>query len=190
MWLIVRHGTTVANEENKFSGQTDVPLTEKGLEETHKAVESILERLKGYSASEVMIFSSPLQRARILAEEIGKRTSWSLKMIDDLREIHLGGFEGLAIEEIEDRYPVEYRQWMNEYKSFTFPGGESYLDFEKRVKRALERINKEAELQEVKPGVKIVVSHGGVSQVLIKELDRHHPSSEMLKNAEIREIKE
>lgn len=54
---IARHGETTWNAQNKVSGRTDVPLTEKGMEQARR----LAERMSGLPID--VIFASPLQRA-------------------------------------------------------------------------------------------------------------------------------
>ena len=56
--ILVRHGQSTYNLENRFTGWKDVPLTKKGIEEAHKAGNI----LKRYNITET--FSSTLSRAQ------------------------------------------------------------------------------------------------------------------------------
>lgn len=88
---IVRHGHTQMNEQGRFSGQTETPLTAKGREQAKEA---------GKQASKLgidYIVASPLSRAQdtaqIIAQEIGYPEDRIV--IDDLlMERHFGSAEG------------------------------------------------------------------------------------------------
>ena len=92
--VLIRHGQSAWNLENKFTGWTDVPLSEQGVREAHEAGKLLKE--KGYSFD--IVFSSVLQRANrtmdYALEELGesdlpKYYSWRLN------ERHYGALQGL-----------------------------------------------------------------------------------------------
>ena len=64
--ILVRHGQSIWNMENKFTGWVDVELTEKGKSEAEKAGISLS------TLSIEAIYTSPLQRASDTAKEIAK----------------------------------------------------------------------------------------------------------------------
>ena len=77
--ILLRHGQSQWNLENKFTGWKDVPLTDKGIEEAKKA--GIL--LKSNNIEIDLIFSSVLQRATETAKlavlEIDQQHLWNEK---------------------------------------------------------------------------------------------------------------
>ena len=86
----VRHGQTYANIDKVWHGQTDTELTPEGYEQTRK--------LGAYFSNYItptVIYSSPLQRARITAEAIGQ--GFNLEVIQDprLMELDLGDWSNL-----------------------------------------------------------------------------------------------
>src|ERR1039457_7128858 len=90
--VLVRHGQSTWNLENKFTGWVDVPLTEQGEKEAKRAGE----HLKGMKFD--IAFTSDLQRAQktlgIILGEIGQT---NLPIIKDkaLNERHYGDLQGL-----------------------------------------------------------------------------------------------
>jgi alpha-ribazole phosphatase len=83
-------------------------------------------------------------------------------VIPDLREIEFGDFEGLTYDEIAERYPDLYRQWMEMPTEIRFPNGECFSEMRSRVLEALDAIERERRGQTV-----AIVSHGGVNRILI-----------------------
>ncbi|HLH39246.1 MAG TPA: histidine phosphatase family protein [Bryobacteraceae bacterium] len=126
-------------------GQCDPPLSEAGR--AHAA--SL--RLPKLAA----IFSSPLRRARETAEAIARGAP--VQIIDDLREISYGAWDGRAWREIEAE-EIAARK-MADWRGVTPPGGEPWRDFESRVARALERIR-------AGPRPAAIVAHAAVNRVI------------------------
>ena len=81
--FIVRHGATILSAEDRFAGETDIPLSDEGREQTRH----LAQRLQKEKITAV--YSSPLGRtmetARILAEPHGLE----VQTRDGLREISL-----------------------------------------------------------------------------------------------------
>jgi 2,3-bisphosphoglycerate-dependent phosphoglycerate mutase len=112
---LVRHGQSTWNLENKFTGWTDVDLSEQGVREAHEAA-AILKR-EGFTFD--LAFTSLLKRAI--------RTLWII--LDDLdlmwvpvcrswrlNERHYGMLQGLNKKEMVDKYGLEQVQiWRRSY---------------------------------------------------------------------------
>jgi uncharacterized phosphatase len=153
---LVRHGQSVANAAGKLQGQMDFPLSSQGLNEA-KAVGKWL-------ADEAVdaIYSSDLSRAFQTAEEIARHHDTDIIETPALREFHLGQFQGLTREEINDRFPeyVDLDWWT------TGVAGVEQID---QIKvRALDAVQM---LLERHQGQRIVVvSHGGWISTLLMAL--------------------
>jgi broad specificity phosphatase PhoE len=83
----------------------------------------------------------------------------------ELREVGLGEWEGLNRQEITARYPGQWERWLAEPNWDVVPGGEGTTAFERRVGSALERL-----LEQHRTGDLLVVTHGGVIQVLLLKI--------------------
>lgn len=118
---LVRHGSTLLTQDNRFAGVIDVPLADEGRRQA--------QRLAARLAKEpiVAVYASPLERtletARILA------APHSLEVIpqDCLREMSYGRWEGLTRAEVEAQYPEEYVEWEQDPYTFAPEGGETGL---------------------------------------------------------------
>ena len=87
---LVRHGQTQWNKEEIFRGTTDVPLNESGLKEARLAAEALREEpIKA-------VYTSPLARANQTAEAIARIHRMEARVIDDLRDICFGEWQGVA----------------------------------------------------------------------------------------------
>jgi 2,3-bisphosphoglycerate-dependent phosphoglycerate mutase len=123
--VLVRHGQSQWNLENRFTGWVDVDITEKGAQEAHRAGT----QLKGTHFDAA--FTSALKRAqqtlKIILEEIGQP---GLKTIADpaLNERHYGDLQGLNKAETAKKYgDQQVHVWRRSY-DVAPPGGESLKD--------------------------------------------------------------
>src|SRR5439155_1171475 len=66
--LLVRHGETVWNQENRWQGQADVPLSEAGCEQARR----LAQRLRAEGRRVCAIYASDLERALHTAEILGE----------------------------------------------------------------------------------------------------------------------
>src|ERR1043166_7517441 len=99
--FMVRHGDTVLSAEDRFAGETDVELSEKGREEARR----LAERLK--SEKITAIYASPLGRTVETARIIAKPHDLQVQTCDGFREISHGHWEGMRRREGEENFPVE-----------------------------------------------------------------------------------
>ena len=161
----IRHGQSQWNLENRFTGWTDVPLTEKGREEARRGAEKI----KGIPFDKA--FTSMLTRAQktleILLEAIGQE-GIPVEKNQALNERHYGELQGLNKDEMKKKYGEEQVQlWRRSY-DVAPPGGESLKDTAARTLPYF----REKILPEVKAGKNILVSaHGNSLRSIVMELD-------------------
>ncbi|HXL73517.1 MAG TPA: 2,3-diphosphoglycerate-dependent phosphoglycerate mutase [bacterium] len=123
--VLVRHGQSQWNLENKFTGWVDVPLTEQGEQEAHRAGKN----LKGIHFD--IAFTSDLQRAqKTLAIILGEIGQTNLTIIKDkaLNERHYGDLQGLDKAETAKKFGDEQvKIWRRSY-DIAPPNGESLKD--------------------------------------------------------------
>ena len=137
--ILLRHGQSQWNLENRFTGWEDVPLTEQGIAEA-KVAGQLMKKNKVHID---VIFSSVLQRATKTAElaikEMNLEQFWSdgqLLMTKDqsLNERDYGDLVGFNKEETANKYGKEQvRIWRRSY-DVSPPGGESLENDVTRVK--------------------------------------------------------
>ena len=153
-FIIVRHGETEWNREDKLQGQIDIALSEKGIKQA-KEIAKLLKKEKIYT-----IYSSDLSRAVITAEEINKYHHIKIKKSKNLREIDLGDANGTLRSELAQKFPEFMEAKKNNYFNASYPNGESYKDVQERVKKFLSEIKE-------KNGTILVVAHQGFNRTLI-----------------------
>ena len=136
--ILIRHGQSEANEQNRFAGQTDVPLTDLGRAQAESAARYLAAHEKIDK-----IYSSDLQRAHNTALPTSVLTGVPIIDAKELREICAGIWEGRAVSEIEVEYAEEFRTWRKDYANARLPGGESVQEVYERVVPYVKRIARE-----------------------------------------------
>ena len=179
--IFIRHGQTDWNLQGKIQGSYDSNLNEAGINQAMKLSEVLLNL--NYSFSR--IYTSPQKRALQTAKILSEYSNIDYCAIDDLKEINMGEWEGLSWKEVEENYPVEYREWYLNRRYTKTPEGESYQDMLERVLKAIHKI-----INENNEDV-VIVSHSAVIMCLQCYVT-NTPFNDMLKfktkNANITEI--
>jgi probable phosphoglycerate mutase len=153
--LFIRHGETDWNRQQRFQGQTDVPLNAAGQAQAQR----LGARLAGEPHDD--FFTSDLSRARETAAPLAAAWGKAPVALRGLREQHFGVLEGLDVPTIKLRHADLWQRWLEQRGDFALPGGESLVEFHARVLAAVR------ELAEAAPGRRLaVVTHGGVLDML------------------------
>ncbi len=105
--FLVRHGETKWNVQHRLQGNQDSPLTTKGIEQAYEVKRS----LEQYAIDQAYV--SPLKRARDTAEILLKDRKLNPIVINNLREINLGPWEGKTRKETKLSHPYEYNAFWN-----------------------------------------------------------------------------
>jgi alpha-ribazole phosphatase len=151
---LIRHGEVTKN--GYCNGHKDVALTPKGREQMDRLAEA-------FSAVSVhAVYSSDLQRTVDGAERIASRQDVRVNIRPALREKCFGQWEGLPIEQIQNRYREEWEEWLQRPDGARPPGGETYREVETRVMPVLNDI-----LSLHRESNVVVVCHGGVNRVIL-----------------------
>ena len=151
LWL-ARHGQSVSNAVRRFQGVQDVPLSDLG----RRQAECLAGALRGRPLAHV--YASPLERARATAAAAAAALGAALTVVDDLRELSLGEWEGRTVEEIRTLPGDPYAQWVRDPMEKAPPGAEALTEVQARACRAIEWISS----QHPNGDEVLVVSHGGV----------------------------
>jgi alpha-ribazole phosphatase len=158
--LVIRHGETISNAEQRFSGHQDVNLTEKGILQA----EQLAYRLRDCQID--AIYASDLKRAIHTAKIIIGNRNIPFYKEPHFREISFGDWEGLKWDEINaEKEEGNSDNWWNQPDS-PLPGGESLRDLRKRIVIALKKVIREQD-EEDKYKTVAIVCHGGVSRMII-----------------------
>lgn len=160
MKLILQRHTSVDSPTGLCYGQLDVPLASTFVEE--KAL--VLDNLSGHPFD--LIYSSPLQRCRLLAESISGKTQ---EVIYDprLKELHFGDWEGKSWNDIDQT--AEAQRWFADYVNEVCPNGESFVHLIKRCRDFIEELKTRSDQHTV-----LIVCHAGTIrafQTILTEMD-------------------
>jgi ribonuclease H / adenosylcobalamin/alpha-ribazole phosphatase len=132
--ILLRHGDTRLSPEHRFSGLRDLPLSASGLRQARAAAG----RLAAGAPIDAVV-SSPLQRAAATAAIAADELGLTAVTDGDLRETDFGDWEGLTLDEIQQRWPAAAASWRQDPEQAP-PGGESFADTADRVNRACDRL--------------------------------------------------
>jgi 2,3-bisphosphoglycerate-dependent phosphoglycerate mutase len=163
--VIVRHGQSQWNLENRFTGWIDIDLSPKGIEEAKSAGK----KLVGYKFDKA--FTSALTRAQktldIILEEIGEKDI-PVEKDKALNERMYGDLQGLNKDETREKFGAEQVHiWRRSY-DVAPPNGESLKDTAARVLPYWEA----KIVPELKSGKSILISaHGNSLRALVMHLE-------------------
>ena len=164
IWL-VRHGEVAGNDPRTraFAGWHDLPLTPRGVTQTHM----VAERLARESIAE--IWSSDLQRAARTADAIASHHNLTPRLETGLREVNYGAWEGMGDEELLREWGELWRAREADPVSVSPPGGESYAALWEREAPVWEQIvGRALELHASAPSSALVVAgHNGSLRAIL-----------------------
>lgn len=190
--VLVRHGQSMWNLENRFTGWTDVELSEQGIKEAKEAGKVLKE--KGFDFD--VAYTSVLKRAndtlKYILEELGEenipvKKSWRLN------ERHYGALQGLNKDETKEKYGAEQvllwrrstdvRPPALSKDDERYPGNDpKYSDLKENelpttenlidtIKRVMEYWNSDIK-KDLETGKRVIIAaHGNSLRGLIKYLD-------------------
>jgi 2,3-bisphosphoglycerate-dependent phosphoglycerate mutase len=163
--VLVRHGQSTWNLENRFTGETDIPLTEQGRDEARVAGEKLREIPFGHG------FTSILQRAidtmHILLEA-ACQTQLPVTRDHALNERNYGRLQGLNKKAVAEQFGEDQvARWRRSFSERP-PGGESLADTAGRVIPYYERVIGPM----LRQGLDVlVVAHGNSLRALVMHLE-------------------
>ncbi len=165
---ILRHGQSEGNLRNAFVGWGNARLTPKGEKQAVMARDF----LQKIGVSIDAAYSSTLVRAERTAE---LASGLSVTVMDDLREIHAGEWEGKPYADLCHLFPETYGLWLKDVGAAKADGGETVAEMSSRVVAAVCQIAKD------NPGKTVLVGCHGTPIRAIETAARGLPVSEMAK---------
>jgi probable phosphoglycerate mutase len=155
---LIRHGETILTPFKKFSGDGPLnpELTSTGLAQAEKVAAAVA------ALNPEVIISSPLKRTTQTAEALSRATGLPITFEAAWIECSFGIWDGMAIDEVKEKYPADYQSWLSS-TGFAPPEGESYDNVAVRIDAALSQIAAEF------PGQRVaVVTHNGTIKTAAK----------------------
>ncbi len=188
---LVRHGAIEGSGVKRYHGSMDVPLSGIGIEQIRETAEFISDHLCDSTTSKYLsylrdihdpkdingrmngkepeetpklsaIYCSDLQRAVKSAKIIAESHRLTPIQVPTLRERNFGIWEGMSFTEIKEKYPAEFEAWAGNPLKYSPIGGESTIEVNERVVRALEDIIGLHTGQNIS-----IVAHGGVNRIIL-----------------------
>ena len=190
--VLLRHGESTWNKENRFTGWTDVPLSERGIAEAREAGRALLREGFVFDLAFTSVLERAIQTLRLVLEELNLEhipvvNSWRLN------ERHYGALQGLNKAEMVSQYGREQvKQWRRSYRlqppaltedDERHPGNDPrYVDVPAGQLPASESLSDTVErflpcwhteiAPRIRAGERVIISaHGNSLRALIKYLD-------------------
>jgi len=154
----IRHGETDWNAVQRYQGQTDIPLNDKGRAQAARNGRTLISRL-GPAAATLDYVASPLSRASetmaIVRREMGLAPD-DFRRDERLKEQNYGHWEGQLWSELPSTDPEGFAARERDKWAWCPRGGESYRMLSERIGGWLETVRRDT----------VVASHGAVSRAL------------------------
>lgn len=164
--VLVRHGETDWNLQNRVQGRSDTELNALG----RRQAEAVALALKGEEIA--AIYSSPLKRALDTARALARHHSMEVVPVDDLQELDVGDLDGLTFTEMRERHGEFLRLWTEDIAGQIFPGGGCMRDLQGTACASIELM-----AARHPQGMVVVVSHNfAILSIICKllEIDLRH----------------
>jgi broad specificity phosphatase PhoE len=153
---LIRHGQTRANIEGRWQGQSDWGLDDTGIRQA--------EALADWYGHFQLVYTSPVGRAHSTAKHLADSDP---RVVDGLKEINMGLWEGLTSDEIYDKWPdlmpTIYRDGVDLRRGEV---GESWGELASRFRHTVTRLSPAPD------GPTVVVSHGGAIRSFVSSLTK------------------
>jgi len=147
--IIIRHGEADGNIERVFHGHYNSNLTATG----HIQAKLTSNFLIPYPID--IIYSSDLRRTVDTAGYIARLKGLEIITKKGLREVNGGKWENVPWEELPEKYPESYENWVFNTKDAKLPDGESLMELQQRINRNVNEIVKENKGKNI-----CIVTHG------------------------------
>jgi phosphoserine phosphatase len=164
--ILVRHGQTDWNLDDRFRGRADVPLNATGVAQAQATGQRVAEEWQP-----VAIYSSSLSRAldtgQAIADHLARsyQTNIPVQVISDLADFDFGKWEGLTPEEARQHWPEEIEAWYASPQTVHIPGGETLQDLRERAMKVIRDLVSQHSGETI-----AVVSHTDVNRIILLDM--------------------
>jgi broad specificity phosphatase PhoE len=156
-FLLVRHGETAWNQENRWQGQADVPLSDAGRVQARLLAQRLCAEGRQFRA----IYASDLCRAFETAEILGQTLRVPLHPDDGWREMNIGVWSGLTTAEVMERHTEEWER-LRAGEDLPRGGGETFAQFQGRLLQSAQRLAQRHNGEQI-----VIVTHGGAVRAFL-----------------------
>lgn len=156
--LFLRHGETDFSKQRFYDDAIeDPPLNPRGL----KQAQLWKEPLKN-EREIAAIYASPSLRTQETAKIATSAIDLDIETVTGLRERSFGTWGGLSTEEVQNKFPEDWADWKRDKMHHAPLGGESLMDFFKRVEQTITQLITQHHEQTI-----LVVAHAGTIRMLV-----------------------
>jgi probable phosphoglycerate mutase len=155
--ILVRHGQTAWNREERFRGHADVPLDETGFAQAQAVANRVALEWKPD-----VIYAGPLSRTIQTAEPTAELFNLGVQSEPGLIDVNCGTWQGLTPDEARQRWPVDFNNYLHLPRAFQFPGGESLEIARLRAIRRVKQLVNEHLGQTI-----MLVSHTALNRLIL-----------------------
>ncbi|MGE5630196.1 MAG: histidine phosphatase family protein [Caulobacteraceae bacterium] len=131
---LLRHGQTNLNRYGKYQGSVDKDINDLGI----RQAELLGRRIKEYNIE--AIYSSDLKRVIQTSEIINKYINTGIVVREELREIDMGEWDTLSLEERYINHKNYANEWAKHTENLPYPKGECGADVYKRASIVIDEI--------------------------------------------------
>ena len=156
-FLLVRHGETTWNQENRWQGQADVPLSDIGRMQARL----LAQRLRADGRQVHAIYSSDLSRAFETAEILSETLRLPTNPDRGWREMNIGVWSGLTTAEVIERHNIEWER-LRAGEDLPRGGGETFAQFQSRLLHSAQQLAQRHAGEQV-----VIVTHGGAVRAFL-----------------------
>lgn len=185
--VLLRHGESIANKENAYTGWSDVPLTDFGRQQAKAAGELIKDQAIEFDHVYTSVLKRAINTADIVLSAI-QQTYVPLKMAWELNERHYGALRGLNKDLTRDKFgKKQVAEWRRSYTAvppllYREQRERKYQAFPKQIIPRGESLKMASQrlvpywIEEIVPKLKddknvLIVAHGSTLRALIKYLE-------------------
>lgn len=156
--VLVRHGQTAWNLEDRFRGRANIPLDETGLAQAEVTARYVLAHWTPDA-----VYCSPLLRARQTAEKIAQPLQLHERVHPGLLDIDYGAWEGHTYNDLREQgWAQALEAWYAHPHDAPIPGGETLQAVRLRAMGALGEI-----AERHKGGTVVIVAHTVVNRLIL-----------------------
>ncbi len=155
--LLVRHGETVWNQENRWQGHADTPLSETG----HGQARQLARQLRVEGRRIQALYTSDLSRAHQTAEILGAVLGITPRTTEAWREMDIGTWSGLTTAEVVAQHAEEWER-LRAGEDVPRGGGETFAHFQGRLLQSVEELVLKHRGEQI-----VIITHGGAVRAFL-----------------------
>ena len=155
--ILVRHGQTAWNREERFRGRANIPLNDIGIRQAELTGRRIAATWRPLA-----IYSSPLSRAVKTAQAIAKHFDLAVNFHPGLIDIDYGAWQGLSPDEVREQWSSALDDWYKTPHLARIPDGETLDDLRKRAMETVSSLASQHRTETI-----VLVGHTVINRIIL-----------------------